>query len=60
MDVDGVYVYNKLHSSGVDVSMIPLPAVPLHCWETISSSNVSEMCSKVPKVTSGMCDTPIV
>lgn len=54
VDVDGTYLFRKLHSSGVDLSSMPLPSLPINGWESITSDNVTEMSSKVPVVTSGM------
>ena len=33
---------------------MPLPALPLNGWESVSSDNVTEMSIKIPHVTSGI------
>ena len=53
VDVDGVYVYRKLQDSGIDISSMPLPWLPLNGWESVSADNVTEMSTKIPRVTSG-------
>ena len=54
VDVDGVYLYCKLHSAGIDLSLMPLPTIPINGWESVSYTNVVEMSTKVPQVTSGV------
>ena len=48
------YLYRKLHSAGIDLSLMPLPTIPINGWESVSYANVLEMSTKVPQVTSGV------
>lgn len=56
VDVDGSYLYRKQQKQGAECSSftpLPLPARPITGWELVSSENVGEMSSKVPRVTPG-------
>jgi len=57
VDVDGSYLYRKqqrLCSSGVVSAALLLPAAPLIGWECVTSTNVAEMSTKIPRVMPGI------
>ena len=56
VDVDGIYVYQKLHRSTNDhsLSSLPLPSLPLNGWECVTSDNVATISTKVLPVTAGI------
>lgn len=53
IDIYGVSLNSKLQDSGVDLSSMSLPSLPIRGWET-ASSDVREIAPKIPCVTSVM------
>ena len=60
VNVDGSYLYKKHHElshSGVSVPHLDPPSSPpITGWETATEKNVSSIATRLPVVTSGMCD----
>ena len=55
IDVDGSYLYKKhqLQGSICSTDNATIPDVPLSGWETVDTSNYSDMSKKIPMVTHG-------
>lgn len=62
IDVDGSYLYRKqqLSSAANAITTIPTPTTPITGWESVTSENVSTMCTKIPCVTPGLCTYIII